>query len=128
MKPAAVTPVSRLEQSTTGGKVITNTSSAEKPSDNNRGRYDAMAKDFARNASGNFTVQFELVCQTSSLAKAVAAGGSTVWFVPTTYRGQSCYRVFWGHFDTRESAVAALQRIPSALSGSTPVVVSVPKS
>jgi hypothetical protein len=125
LQPAAA--VSRLETSTTG-KVITNTSSAASPSDNNRGRYDALAKQYAQTANGNYTVQFELVCQTSSLAKAVNAGGANVWFVPTSYRGQSCYRVFWGHFDSRDSAVAALGRIPPALRASTPVVVAVPKS
>ncbi len=86
-----------------------------------------MAADFARNPKGNFTVQFELVCQASSLAKAVEAGGENVWFTPISYRGQSCYRVFWGHYDTREAADAAAGRIPAALRSSKPVVVAVPK-
>jgi septal ring-binding cell division protein DamX len=74
-------------------------------------------------------VQFELVCQQSSLAKATKAGGSNVWYAPTTYRGQSCYRVFWGRFETRDAADAAIARIPAELrSGSKPVVVSIPKS
>ena len=92
------------------------------------GRYEAMAQEFARTASGNFTVQFELVCQTSSLAKAVQAGGANVWFVPISYRGQSCYRVFWGRFPTREAAMAAWVKIPSSIRGAKPVVVAVPKS
>jgi len=92
------------------------------------GHYEAMAQEFARTASGNFTVQFELVCQTSSLAKAVQAGGANVWFVPISYRGQSCYRVFWGRFPTREAAMAAWVKIPSSIRGAKPVVVAVPKS
>jgi hypothetical protein len=92
------------------------------------GRYEAMAQEFARTASGNFTVQFELVCQTSSLAKAVQAGGANVWFVPISYRGQTCYRVFWGRFPTREAAMAAWVKIPSSIRGAKPVVVAVPKS
>ena len=92
------------------------------------GRYEAMAQEFARTASGNFTVQFELVCQTTSLAKAVQAGGADVWFVPISYRGQSCYRVFWGRFPTREAAMAAWVKIPSSIRGAKPVVVAVPKS
>jgi septal ring-binding cell division protein DamX len=87
-----------------------------------------MAQEFARKASGNFTVQFELVCQTSSLAKAMQAGGANVWFVPISYRGQSCYRVFWGRFPTREAAMAAWVKIPSSIRGAKPVVVAVPKS
>ena len=96
--------------------------------DSTHGRYEAMAQEFARTASGNFTVQFELVCQTSSLAKAVQAGGANVWFVPISYRGQSCYRVFWGRFPTREAAMAAWVKIPSSIRGAKPVVVAVPKS
>jgi cytoskeletal protein RodZ len=121
--------VSRLEQTSTG-KMITNTSASAPSSapSKNAGKYDDMAHEFAKNPAGNFTVQFELVCQASSLQKAIAGGGASVWFVPTTYRGQSCYRVFWGHYDTRESAISAMGKIPEALRGSTPVVVSVPKS
>ena len=126
MTPAKTTtaPSSRLE-TTKVGRVITNTPAA---SDSNRERFDAMARENAKNASGNYTVQFELVCQTSSVQKAMAAGGASVWFVPTTYRNQSCYRVFWGRYDTREQAMAAVEKIPAALRGSSPVVVSVPKS
>ena len=119
---------SRVEKQPAGGRVITNVPTPPAVVDSGRGKYDAMAKQFAQNPSGTYTVQFELVCQTPSLAKAIAAGGSNVWFVPVTYRNQSCYRVFWGHFDSRDAAIAAAARIPAALRGSNPVVVSVPKS
>ncbi len=127
-QPKPASSAARLDQGSGGSKVITNTPAAQTPPESNRGHYEEMARQYAKNGGGNFTVQFELVCQTSSLAKAVSAGGSNVWFVPTTYRGQSCYRVFWGHFDTRDAAVASLQHIPAGLRGSTPVVVPVPKS
>ncbi|HET7710847.1 MAG TPA: hypothetical protein VFL80_02865, partial [Thermoanaerobaculia bacterium] len=91
-------------------------------------RYLAMAKDFAETATGNFTVQFELVCRSASLEKAIRAGGAKVWFVPTSYRGQTCYRVFWGSYPTREAAAAATREIPGVLRGTKPVVVAVPKS
>ena len=86
-----------------------------------------MAEEYARTASGNFTVQFELVCQTPSLAKAIQAGGASVWFVPISYHGQSCYRVFWGKYVTREAAMRAWVQIPSSMRGAKPVVVPVPK-
>jgi septal ring-binding cell division protein DamX len=93
-----------------------------------RSHYDDMAQTFASQATGNFTVQFELVCQTSSVTKAIQAGGSNVWFIPIAYRGQNCYRVFWGHYPTKAEAQKALADVPSALrAGSTPSVVSVPK-
>ena len=87
-----------------------------------------MAAEFARNPKGKFTLQFELVCQSVSLAKAIEAGGDNVWFVPITYRGQQCYRVFWGHYDTRDAAEAEASRIPASLHGGKPVVVTVPRS
>ena len=130
--PVAKTPApsatARLETSTSG-RTITNTpASTAAASDDSRERYDAMAKQYAQNPSGNFTVQFELVCQPASVRKAIEAGGSAVWFVPTSYRGQSCYRVFWGHFDSRDAATRSLSTIPAALRGdTTPVVIGVPR-
>ena len=89
-------------------------------------RYAALAAQYARNPQGNFTVQFELVCQEVSLGKALEGGGANVWFVPISYRGKSCYRVFWGHYPTHEAADAAVNQIPAALRGGKPVVVAVP--
>jgi hypothetical protein len=85
-----------------------------------------MARDYERTANGTYTVQFELVCQGASLGKAVDEGGSKVWFVPITYRGQSCYRVFWGRFKSRESAALAVGSIPRVLRGPAPAIVRVP--
>jgi hypothetical protein len=101
--------------------------SKPKPSAPAQTKYQVMAEQYARAATGNFTVQFELVCQTASLAKAVQAGGANVWFVPISYRGQSCYRVFWGKYGTREAAMRAWVQIPASLRGAKPVVVPVPK-
>ena len=53
--------------------------------------------------------------------------GSAVWWLPTTYHGKPCYRVFWGRFATREEAVKAAAEIPDALHGSSPVVVKIPR-
>jgi septal ring-binding cell division protein DamX len=93
-----------------------------------KSHFDQMAQTFASQATGSYTVQFELVCQTSSLTKAVEAGASNVWFVPISYRGQGCYRVFWGHYATKGDAQKALGEIPATLrAGSAPTVVSVPK-
>ena len=90
------------------------------------GKYAEMAREYERTANGTYTVQFELVCQESSLAKAVAAGGQRVWFIPISYRGQSCYRVFWGHYDTREAAALAVPGIPRDLRGANPAIVRIP--
>jgi septal ring-binding cell division protein DamX len=86
-----------------------------------------MARSFAANPSGAFTVQFELVCQPASLTRAVREGGANVWFVPISYRGQGCYRVFWGHYASQEEAKRATAELPAALGASAPAVVHVPR-
>jgi septal ring-binding cell division protein DamX len=90
-----------------------------------RSRYDAMARDFAAKPGGAYTVQFELVCETASVTKALRDGGANVWFTPTSYRGKSCYKVFWGRYDTRAQADAAARELPASLRGSPPAVVKI---
>jgi len=136
-KKAPATVVSNathLERNAAGVATMTNTGTAAPlpkvsvKADAIRSHYDDMAQTFASQATGNYTVQFELVCQTSSVTKAVEAGGSNVWFIPISYKGQGCYRVFWGHYTTKAEAQKGLEEIPAALrSESKPAVVSVPK-
>jgi len=76
--------------------------------------------------AAKFTLQVELVCQDASLRKATAVGGDKVWSSPITYRGQQCYRVFWGRYPTRAAAEAAVGEIPAELRGSKPVAVPIP--
>jgi septal ring-binding cell division protein DamX len=108
------------------GATITNAGSP--PSDALRAHYDEMARKFAAQPTGNYTVQFELVCESASLTTAVKQGGTNIWFVPFSYRGRPCYRVFWGHYATQAEATAAKGSIPATLRGSAAaVVVSIPK-
>lgn len=82
-----------------------------------------MAEEFARERRNvAYAVQFELVCETASVARALEAGGR-VWFVPVQYRGRPCYRMFWGAYPTREEAEKGKSEIPQELRGSGPVVV-----
>src|SRR4029079_6101706 len=53
------------------------------------GKHADMAREYERPSNNTYTLQFELVCQESSLGKAVEAGGQKIWFVPISYRGQS---------------------------------------
>jgi septal ring-binding cell division protein DamX len=118
------------KRSPAGAVTITSTapSAAASPAANDamRSHYDEMAHTFASQATGSYTIQFELVCQTASLTRAVQEGGSNVWFVPTTHKGQSCYRVFWGHYPTKADAQKAKTEVPKSL-GASGVVVAVPK-
>ena len=90
-------------------------------------KYAVMARDFAAQKSGAYTVQFELVCETSSVTKALHDGGTNVWFLPITYRGRDCYRVFWGRYEGRAAAEAAAKAIPKSLAGGKPAVVTIPR-
>ena len=80
----------------------------------------------APQAANKFTIQIELVCQQSSLQKAMNMGGASVWSAPISYRGQQCHRVFFGRYATRAEAEAATSQVPSMLRASKPVVVAIP--
>ena len=132
--PAPVAaPVPRIERTTTGSPTITNVPAAgskAKPAVASSGdldqKYAAMARDFAAQKGGAYTVQFELVCETASVTKALSDGGSNVWFTPISFRGRPCYRVFWGRYETRDAALAGAKSVPKSLGGSAPVVVKAP--
>jgi septal ring-binding cell division protein DamX len=87
-----------------------------------------MAREFAAAPSGKFTVQFEIVCDPSNITKALHTGGTNVWFLPISLKGRSCYRVFWGHYPTRDAAERGIREIPASLREAKPAVVSVPQS
>lgn len=93
------------------------------PPDPLRQRYQAMAERFAReNRATEYAVQFEIVCETASVTRALTAG-EQVWFTPIRYRNRPCFRVFWGKYTTPEAAERAKREIPAELRGSGPVVV-----
>ena len=127
--PVTATQATHLQR-TSAGATITNTpssSNASSPSpgsDAVRAKYDGMARDFVAQKSGNYTVQFELVCETTSITRALSEVGDKVWFVPISYHGRPCYRVFWGRFNSSAEANAATK--PAAL-GKAPVVVKIPR-
>jgi septal ring-binding cell division protein DamX len=127
---AATNTAPHLERNAAGNTVITNTGANSRATtmatDATRKNHDAVSQQRAPSAEGNYTIQFELVCQTSSLQTATKVGGERVWSAPITYRGKSCYRVFWGHYATRDAAAAAIGEIPSSLRGAAPTVVTVP--
>ena len=88
---------------------------------------EEQARNYAANPQGNFTVQIQILCDPANVEKAVRAGGGNVWFVPQTLGARSCYRVFWGHFNTREEAQSAMSAVPRALRDPSAAVKPVPK-
>jgi hypothetical protein len=90
-----------------------------------RARYDAMATEFARNVQAPYAIQFGIFCRTESISNALAADGANVWFVPAIFRGQACYRAYWGKFEERTAAEEAMPRLPEPLrEGTRPAVVA----
>lgn len=96
------------------------------PANASRERYDALAREYAANPSGKFTIQIQILCDPSNLGKAVSAGGQNVWFVPQPIGARSCYRVFWGRFATRDEAQRALADVPASLRDRSAAVKPVP--
>ena len=92
------------------------------PAGNLAQKYAAMARDFAAKPVGAYAVQFELVCETASVTKALRDGGENVWFVPIAYRGRDCYRVLWGRYDTKAAAEAGVRAVPKSLASGGAVV------
>lgn len=92
-----------------------------------RARHDRMAAEYRRELETvPYTVQFEIVCQTASVNLAEEVGGAMVWWVPISFRGEPCYRVFWGRYETRAEAEEGSGDIPERLrDGGTPVVLDV---
>lgn len=90
-----------------------------------RSRYDQMATEFQNRMSETpYSIQFAILCQTSSVTSAMKLDASNVWFVPVRFREQSCYRAFWGRYDDRGAAENAISSLPASLrNGSAPVVV-----
>lgn len=110
-----------------GGAVMTNSGAASVATSAAPSRYDAMAREFASSATGNYTIQLAIICESSNLGKSMKSGGGDIWFVPMSYRGRSCYRLFFGRYDTQAAAKSAVASVPASLRASAPAVVRVPK-
>lgn len=100
---------------------------AAAPANASKERYDELARQYAANPTGNFTVQVQILCDPSNLGKAIAAGGQDVWFVPQPIGARSCYRVFWGRYATRDEAQRAMASVPAALRDPAAAVKAVPR-
>ncbi|MFZ2490172.1 MAG: hypothetical protein WA208_01680, partial [Thermoanaerobaculia bacterium] len=75
----------------------------------------------------NYTIQIQILCDAGNLGQAMKTGGSNLWFVPQPIGARSCYRVFWGHFNTDREASAAIASIPRGLRDPNAAVKPVPR-
>ncbi|MCM2316686.1 MAG: hypothetical protein NDJ92_16185 [Thermoanaerobaculia bacterium] len=125
--PATATP--RAPEPRTATPAPAQQSPAVKPAQTSvtpsASKYAAQAQQYAKEAATvPFTVQFALVCRDASIENNVRIGGSKIWYVPISYRGETCYKVYWGRYSTREQADRAVAEIPTALRAGKPSVVS----
>jgi septal ring-binding cell division protein DamX len=79
-------------------------------------------------ASNKFTIAVGVYCDRDNVARAYQNSGSSdeLIILPYTYQGRSCYRVFWGVFDTQAIAERSYSSVPSAIRApdSIPVPIS----
>jgi septal ring-binding cell division protein DamX len=108
-------------------RVTARTTPPPAPAGAGRERIDAMAREFAANPAGNFTVQIQILCDAANVEKLVRSGGDSVWFVPQTIGERSCFRVFWGRYNTREQAQQAMGGIPAGVADRNAAVKAVPR-
>ncbi len=94
--------------------------------DSTSARYDAMAREFAANPRANFAVQIAIVCDPANVQKALR-NSDVVWFIPISLKGRSCYRMFWGRYETRSAAEQGMKSLPASLREGSPAVVTVPR-
>jgi|GEM_PF-1871854 len=76
-----------------------------------------------------YSVQLELACELPTLENALNwdRPPGTIWFVTSSYRGRTCFRVLWGRYGSLAEARAAKPRVPEFFTapGNRPTVVSV---
>lgn len=64
-----------------------------------------------------YTLALFMVCQEASIRQTVreAGAGAPLFLLPRTYRGQSCWWVCWGDFDSYRQAIDAVDTMPEAI-------------
>ncbi len=65
---------------------------------------------------GLYTVQLALACEPQTVSRSIGSTRepSQIFILPATYRGQSCYRLLWGAYASRDAALKARSGLPSA--------------
>ncbi|MGH6690956.1 MAG: hypothetical protein ACREF4_09795, partial [Gammaproteobacteria bacterium] len=84
------------------------------------GDYRSAARQFGSQTAGlpgAYTIQLLMACQDETVKRAVdrANGSSQLFILPATHEGRTCYRVYWGRYQTQGRAQDALRRdLPSS--------------
>lgn len=77
--------------------------------------------------ASSWTIQLLVACQSATVERAFRqVESSQLVAVPVELKGQSCYRLCWGVYPSRDAAANAISKLPSYFgSGTTPRAVSV---
>ncbi|MEE9218147.1 MAG: DUF4388 domain-containing protein [Acidobacteriota bacterium] len=90
---------------------------------------ESFRRALAAQQAGTHVIQLLLACQDSTVEQAFnRAPDRTLYFVTTTFRGQTCYRLFDGLYSSEAEARRQLQHVPSIFrqDGNQPLVVRAP--
>ncbi len=75
----------------------------------------ANAKQTLLTNPGKYTIQLELACQKETLDKAIELlkDKKMIFFIPKRFRGNDCYIVCYGIFDTKDEAQVTMETLDS---------------
>ena len=70
-----------------------------------------------QSAGNRFTIAVGLYCNQANVGRLVSGfdDSEQLYVLPATVSGQNCFRVFWGLFDSRESAERGLGTVPAGI-------------
>lgn len=93
---------------------------------------DRAARDHQKATAdhkNHFTIQLELACEIPTLVDAwkYDRPAGTLWVLTTPFKGQTCFRVLWGRYPTKEVARRAIAGVPPFFNSahSRPVVTAI---
>jgi septal ring-binding cell division protein DamX len=66
-----------------------------------------------------------IACQDDSIGKARRLDpGGAIWFIPYTFKGKPCYKVYWGTYPDAGEAQAASEALPAEFKSGKPQIVT----
>jgi septal ring-binding cell division protein DamX len=92
-------------------------------------RAEKDKRDLAKRRGVRYAIQLELACEAETVQKAWNwdRPSGTIWLLPTSFRGRTCFRVLWGRYGSLAQAREAKARVPEFFTapGNRPTIVSV---
>ena len=92
------------------------TSSAPDPMDPWVERARADRRRLERENGTHYSVELAPACDAGALARIWKRDvGGALWLLPDSAAGANCFRVFWGRYSSRETALRAMSTVPPDL-------------